>query len=85
MDLIERASEKYRDNEHLSFCHLDLMNDVCEEKLSDFVAHYQSSSFRVVFCFSVTMWIHLHHGDEGLRIFFDRVSKFGDFLVRAML
>jgi hypothetical protein len=28
------------------------------------------------------MWIHLNHGDEGLKAFFERIAKLGKALVR---
>ena len=31
--------------------------------------------------FSVTMWIHLHHGDEGLERFLRLVSEVGEFIL----
>jgi len=31
--------------------------------------------FDVVFCFSVTMWIHLNHGDQGLAQFFATLGR----------
>jgi len=31
--------------------------------------------FDVIFCFSVSMWIHLNHGDRGLSNFFSTLSK----------
>lgn len=81
-DLIKCASKKHKGNEQLSFIHSDLMEEQCEEQLFSFVSQFKSSNFNFVFCFSVSMWIHLHHGDEGMKTFFKRIAKLGDFLVR---
>ena len=31
--------------------------------------------FDVVFCFSVTMWVHLNHGDEGMEALFRSLGQ----------
>lgn len=37
--------------------------------------------FNIVFCFSVTMWIHLNHGDRGLYEFLQKIVTLGKYLV----
>ena len=35
----------------------------------------------IIIIFSVTMWIHLHHGDVGLGRFLQLISGFGDYIL----
>ena len=37
--------------------------------------------FDVIFCFSVTMWIHLNHGDQGLKLFLRTIKKWCNYFV----
>lgn len=39
------------------------------------------NKFSIVFCFSVTMWIHLNHGDSGLYEFLRKIVALGKYLV----
>ena len=40
-----------------------------------------SNVFNLTCCFSVTMWIHLHHGDQGLLDFLKDICKRTQFLI----
>ncbi|XP_050310168.1 probable RNA methyltransferase CG11342 [Anthonomus grandis grandis] len=77
--LIQRASEK-NSSDNVSFKCFDIMT---EDK--DFVQKelevFNREKFDIVFCFSITMWIHLNHGDEGLKRFLKRVSSITNMLV----
>jgi len=64
--LIERAKEKFKDECDMNFCVVDCMRpgavDECLQSL-------QVVSFSLVCAFSITMWIHMNHSDEGLLFF----------------
>ena len=66
----------------VTFRHLDLTDPSSESVLSEHLSTFGKKKFDVVFCFSVTMWVHLNHGDDGLVDFLRRLSKFGKYLVR---
>jgi len=76
--LISRAKEGNPDPEHVSFLHLDVMEDEDNtlKQLQAFLPEGKQR-FDVVFVFSVTMWIHLNHGDEGLDSFLRLVCNLG--------
>lgn len=77
--LIERAQEKNKYNGHIFYKCLDFMVD---DKSEVFKSHLGSDgNFDVVFCFSVTMWIHLNHGDDGLHRFLKEISDMSKMLV----
>lgn len=65
-ELIQRANTKYKDNSSLHFATIDVME---EGSLMNFISTLEIKSFALVSCFSITMWIHMNHGDEGLMKF----------------
>nr|CAI5862552.1 unnamed protein product [Callosobruchus analis] len=78
--LIERAREGNTEN-NISFYCLDILDKTNRNIISDYLQSKKAEKFDVVFCFSITMWIHLNHGDTGLKDFLAYISKLGKLLV----
>ncbi|KAK5646230.1 hypothetical protein RI129_004694 [Pyrocoelia pectoralis] len=73
--LIERAKENSA-NPNIAYECLDFMN--IEQKdlvISTFLNKCGVKKFSACFCFSITMWIHLNYGDEGLKTFLKEICK----------
>ncbi|XP_043288644.1 probable RNA methyltransferase CG11342 [Venturia canescens] len=80
--LITRAQEQNTLPEFVSFECLDFMDSKDREKLMKrFLSNFSRDRFDVVFCFSVTMWIHVNHGDEGLVNFLEAVCSLAEMVV----
>jgi len=74
--LIERALDnfsKVNENQKLGFMHLDIVAEDNLEKLNTYLSDIKRKKFDLVSIFSVTMWIHINHGDEGLIHFVKRI------------
>ncbi|KAF7996568.1 hypothetical protein HCN44_002214 [Aphidius gifuensis] len=78
--LIERARDS---NENLSISYkcLDVVSDECDKVLNDYLKTFERNKFDVIFCFSITMWIHLNNGDEGLVEFIKKICSLTDMVV----
>lgn len=76
--LIKKALESASSEglKHVVFKTIDIMNEQDRSQLDDFANHYD-----IAFCFAVTMWIHLNHGDDGLKKFLRFITSKCDFLV----
>jgi len=57
----------------LSFAVADLCHPG-DRTLEDYLAQRGRKRFDIITCFSVTMWIHLNTGDEGLQFFLRRLA-----------
>lgn len=78
--LIQRAQEQNKYENGIIFKCLDFMSDERTNVLHKYIEKC-SGQFDVVFCFSVTMWIHLNHGDDGLNRFLKDVSEISRMIV----
>jgi len=50
----------------IKFVHADVMSDEGIAQVQDYLKSQDVQKFDMIFLFSVSMWIHLHHGDSGL-------------------
>ncbi|GFT91723.1 pre-miRNA 5'-monophosphate methyltransferase [Nephila pilipes] len=74
-DLISRSKESNKYKDHIIYEQIDIMEDSSLIQLQSFLQKYNKTKFDLVTCFSTTMWIHLHHGDDGLNKFLNTISK----------
>lgn len=79
--LIQRAREN-NFNQSITFECLDFVlsqnrNDI----IKNYLTKFDRNKFDVIFCFSITMWIHLNHGDEGLVKFLEDICSYTQMLV----
>ena len=81
--LIKRAIENNVAKEDITFKTLDLMSDENEvtDTLRSFLSPYDRNRFDLICVFSVTMWIHLNHGDQGLKTFIKFLCRNSKFLL----
>ncbi|EQC42096.1 hypothetical protein SDRG_00937 [Saprolegnia diclina VS20] len=74
-ELIGRAAALAPSDMSLTFQVADVMEGGRLAALCDaFLSETEGKTFDLISCFSITMWIHLHHGDAGLLNFLNLVS-----------
>ncbi|GIY23537.1 pre-miRNA 5'-monophosphate methyltransferase [Caerostris darwini] len=78
-NLITRCKESNVYTEHITYQQMDIMSDSSQLQL--FLQKFNQTQFDLITCFSTTMWIHLHHGDEGLNQFLKFISELGNYLL----
>ncbi|GMF22623.1 unnamed protein product [Phytophthora fragariaefolia] len=86
--LIARAAKKpvqLTAGDAVQFRHVDVMTSKFSKELSPFLELAKRSTaqrkFDLITCFSVTMWIHLNNGDDGLWKFLETVSDMTEYLI----
>ncbi|XP_053560992.1 RNA 5'-monophosphate methyltransferase [Bombina bombina] len=81
-NLIARAELSNPFPDFISYMSLDIMdNEALQGPIHKFLEGLGRSKFDIGFCMSVTMWIHLHHGDQGLVSFLHRLAGLCDYLL----
>ncbi|XP_068121205.1 RNA 5'-monophosphate methyltransferase [Hyperolius riggenbachi] len=80
-DLITRAKTANLSPDSITFCSLDIMDPSSLAVLQNFLGKFGRSTFDIGFCMSITMWIHLNHGDNGLVEFLKRLTALCDYLL----
>lgn len=78
--LIERAKLNH-ENQDLNFENRDIINDSSNEFLRCFLSENGASKFSLITAFSVSMWIHLNHGNSGLRKFIEVLCGLTDSVI----
>ncbi|XP_044535305.1 RNA 5'-monophosphate methyltransferase [Gracilinanus agilis] len=80
--LVDRAEKDCPFPAAMSFVTLDIMDPQAREPLlSSFLNQFGRSAFDIVFCMSITMWIHLNHGDSGLLAFLAHLASLCRYLL----
>lgn len=78
--LIARAVEENKFSPNVTYKCVNYMSDR-ENTVSLYLKQCNRDYFDCIFCFSVTMWIHLNYGDEGLKQFLISVSMQSNLVV----
>ncbi|XP_063229743.1 pre-miRNA 5'-monophosphate methyltransferase isoform X2 [Bacillus rossius redtenbacheri] len=80
--LTSRARESNLHGDNITYECVDAVGDDARDKaFADYLGRMGRDRFDVAFCFSVTMWVHLNHGDEGLQLFLEGLARWADTLV----
>ncbi|KAJ8729410.1 hypothetical protein PYW08_000991 [Mythimna loreyi] len=72
--LIERANES-NENPNIKFITCNIMDLNDRLHVQNYLDSCKHKAFDLTFCFSVTMWIHLNNGDEGLLEFLKLIKS----------
>lgn len=78
--LIDRARAQ-NSTPKIKFECLDFLSKESKTVLFEYLESIKRTRFDVAFCFSITMWIHLNHGDSGLIEFLKLVCEMSDMIV----
>lgn len=80
-DLIDRAQQHNNHPERVTYKCLDIMTDGAVPVMGNYLRSLGVDRFDATFCMSLTMWIHLNHGDAGLVAFLRRVHDVSRLLI----
>jgi Bicoid-interacting protein 3 (Bin3) len=80
--LIERSVESNLYTSNICFKVADILSkDDCCNVIVKYLDQHCVRRFNIVFALSITMWIHLNNGDDGLQKFLRYVSSISEFLL----
>ena len=72
--LIQRCNSNSEHKTNISYKHADVMTRHGLDVITCYMDSHFIQKFDIVTCFSITMWVHLNHGDYGLQEFLSHVS-----------
>ncbi|XP_068621287.1 probable RNA methyltransferase CG11342 [Battus philenor] len=72
--LIQRANEQIN-IPNIIFVKSNILNEEGQKVLQQFLNLHRRRKFDIIFCFSVTMWLHINNGDEKFLQFLDFINK----------
>ncbi|CAK1603110.1 unnamed protein product [Parnassius mnemosyne] len=78
--LIQRAQEHTNIN-NITFITLNITNKQDQDIVQRYLNSHNKTKFDIVFCFSVTMWIHLNNGDEKFLDFLKYITKYAKTII----
>lgn len=71
--LINRAQESNTER-NIEYTTANVMAKSDRDSINEYLKKNGRSMFDITFCFSVSMWIHLNNGDNGLREFLEHIK-----------
>lgn len=80
-DLIARAQQLNPFPNSIEYAALNIMDESVKTTLKQKLETFKKTKFDLMLCFSVTMWIHLNNGDDGLQRFLKLVPVITDYLL----
>ncbi|KAJ0181871.1 hypothetical protein K1T71_002593 [Dendrolimus kikuchii] len=78
--LIKRAQDT-NNEKNITFISADIMAEEDKELVIKYLASFNQQRFHITFIFSVTMWIHLNNGDDGLLKFLHYLKDMSKILI----
>ncbi|XP_052847780.1 probable RNA methyltransferase CG11342 [Drosophila gunungcola] len=79
--LIQRAVLENESPEEISYACVDVLDDEAFESVNAYLKLNHLEKFDAICCYSITMWIHLNHHDQGLQLFMRKLSNLAQLLV----
>lgn len=79
-NLINSARDLNR-NDNITYECANILDKSSEHIVRQYLSKHKRTHFDITFIFSVTMWIHLNHGDSGLHKFLLNITKITKMLV----
>ncbi|XP_068149657.1 probable RNA methyltransferase CG11342 [Drosophila tropicalis] len=73
--LVERAKAENTIEDKISYSRVDILNENDFRTIFSYLQQNQHNKFDAICCYSITMWIHLNHHDEGLQQFLRMLSQ----------